>query len=298
MDQHPNFKAHPSLLQQPGQPTGRPSEQNQHGQYSWNGIMEFIKESEQRASEREQLLVAEKKLLEEKVEKLSQEVKVQKAQNDELIKKLRIMEFSMRQFKKKGPEEAPKQVKKVVRHQRGNSDGVQAFIPQRLKLLSNHAKNSSGSSQFGHVKTIEDEGHLDRTMELYGEHAAKLSQTFHQQPAYHQKTESSDKMDSSATLASFMRQKEPKKIRQKSNGQIQGLLKNIPEMSRQEAALDASKLSTKAKTSKVANPTSQEVGQRRKWVKPKEEETKTVKNISNLNATQRMPMNAQGTKVA
>jgi len=38
--------------------------------------MEFIKESEQRASEREQLLVAEKKLLEEKVEKLSQEVKV------------------------------------------------------------------------------------------------------------------------------------------------------------------------------------------------------------------------------
>jgi predicted nuclease with TOPRIM domain len=78
--------------------------------------MEFIKESEQRANEREQQLVAEKKLLEEKVEKLSLEMKMQKAQNDELIKKLRIMEFSMRQYKKKGAEEAPKQVKKIVRH--------------------------------------------------------------------------------------------------------------------------------------------------------------------------------------
>jgi len=63
------------------------------------------------------------------------------------------------------------------------------------------------------VKTIEDEGHLDRTMEIYGEHAKKLSQTFHQQPAFHQKTESSDKMDSQATLASFMRQKETTKVK-------------------------------------------------------------------------------------
>jgi len=91
--------------------------------------MEFIKESEQKASEREQALVAEKRLLEEKVDKLSQELKSQKAQNDDLIKKLRIMEFSMRQYKKKGTDEPVKQVKKIVRHQRGNSDGVQAFIP-------------------------------------------------------------------------------------------------------------------------------------------------------------------------
>jgi hypothetical protein len=157
------------------------------GDYNWGGVMDFIKQTEMKAQEREHMLIKEKRILEERVERLEKELKGQKVKNDDMVKKINVLEFSLRQHKKKGIVESKNSLK-VVRHQRGNSDGVQALYAQKMKLATNanHNRQSSSGSTQGAVKTLEDnlegQSSMNHTLEIYGEHSMQMSKTFHQQP--------------------------------------------------------------------------------------------------------------------
>ena len=68
--------------------------------YSWNGVMGFLKDQEYKAQEREQKLIIDKKALEERVKRLEDELGKQIQINKELVKKMRVMDFAMLQQKR------------------------------------------------------------------------------------------------------------------------------------------------------------------------------------------------------
>ncbi len=63
--------------------------------------MEFLREQEHRAMDRELKLINDKKSLEERVKNLEDELKNQISINKELIKKMRVIEYQMLQQKKR-----------------------------------------------------------------------------------------------------------------------------------------------------------------------------------------------------
>ena len=63
--------------------------------------MDFLRDQERKAQEREQKLISDKKSLEERVNKLEDELKNQIGINKELVKKMRVIEYQMLQQKKR-----------------------------------------------------------------------------------------------------------------------------------------------------------------------------------------------------
>lgn len=57
--------------------------------------MDFLRDQERRAQEREQKLLGEKRQLEERVGALEEELRTQVALNKDLVKKIRLIEYSM-----------------------------------------------------------------------------------------------------------------------------------------------------------------------------------------------------------
>lgn len=65
------------------------------GQYSYQGVLEFLREQEARVQEREGKLIGEKRQLEERVRALEEELQKQVALNKEMANKVRLIEFQM-----------------------------------------------------------------------------------------------------------------------------------------------------------------------------------------------------------
>ncbi|CDW73793.1 calmodulin binding protein 3 [Stylonychia lemnae] len=227
--------------------------------YSWNGVMDFLRDQEKRAQEREHKLIEDKKQVEDRVKQLEEEMKNQIQINKDLVKKLRLMEYQMLQQKRRlklcqqhhnnnnqnshlgigtvglsggsgsggtisgtivgnttltqgnlhgtiQPQikvnyfynKNPQLTKpKGVRHQRGNSDGIQN-IASRL-FTSHHTRGSSGSN--GQLKTFEENldagaAILSQTLELAQDNQTNSrtqAQNFaNYYQAKHNKTNSSD----------------------------------------------------------------------------------------------------------
>ncbi len=57
------------------------------------GVMDFLREQELKAQEREMKLVQEKRMLEERVKNLEDELQKQISINKEMAKKVRLIEF-------------------------------------------------------------------------------------------------------------------------------------------------------------------------------------------------------------
>jgi hypothetical protein len=69
--------------------------QPQSSSYSWLGVMDFLRDQERKAQEREQKLIIDKKCLEERVKALEEELSKQLHTNQDLVKKMRVMEYAM-----------------------------------------------------------------------------------------------------------------------------------------------------------------------------------------------------------
>lgn len=65
--------------------------------YSWQGVMQFLQHKETEIQSREVKLIEENKQLHEKVKRLEDELQKQASINHEIMKKMRVMELSMRQ---------------------------------------------------------------------------------------------------------------------------------------------------------------------------------------------------------
>lgn len=97
--------------------------------------MNFLKGQGQKSHDKELKLLAENKAYEERVKRLEEELSKQIIMNKDLVKKVRLMEFAMRQ-QKKAPSFA-----KGTKHKRGNSDGIQNLVHK----ITHHTRVSSGS---------------------------------------------------------------------------------------------------------------------------------------------------------
>jgi hypothetical protein len=112
--------------------------------------MDFLRDQERKALEREQKLQVDKKSLEERVKVLEEELQKNISMNKELLKKMRVMEYAMLSQKKMmrgsgnhqhlatlntggtiGVTQQPNPANslnpnllKGARHHRGNSDGI------------------------------------------------------------------------------------------------------------------------------------------------------------------------------
>ncbi len=66
------------------------------------GVMDFLREQELKAQERELKLIQEKRALEERVKNLEDELQKQIASNQEMAKKVRMIEFQIQKGPKSG----------------------------------------------------------------------------------------------------------------------------------------------------------------------------------------------------
>ena len=64
------------------------------------GVMDFLREQELKAHEREMKLVTEKRMLEERVKNLEDELQKQMVLNKEMAKKVRMIEFQVQKQNK------------------------------------------------------------------------------------------------------------------------------------------------------------------------------------------------------
>ncbi len=162
--------------------------------YSWDGVMDFLKKQKQQgfdpkfnqetvySQSKQGELMAEKRALTDRVKILEEQLQKQINANKDLVAKVHLLEFKLRQnTSKRGTfvSKNPVLVKGVVHHQRGNSDGIQNLAH---KIVAHHTRGSSGSN--GQLRTFED--NLDASQALLNQ---TLDDELNKQ-SVHQKTHS------------------------------------------------------------------------------------------------------------
>jgi striatin 1/3/4 len=87
--------------------------------YSWNGVIEFLINQCRKGQLKETESLLEKKEMEEKINELSSSLKAQEALNEELMKRVKMLEYCLRQerlkFSAALSKSSPNEKKEILR---------------------------------------------------------------------------------------------------------------------------------------------------------------------------------------
>ena len=74
-----------------------PESKDEQAKLSWHGVMSFLQEQQRQLASRENDLLKENKQLDSKCKRLEEDLQKQTQMNKELLKRIRMLEFALRQ---------------------------------------------------------------------------------------------------------------------------------------------------------------------------------------------------------